>query len=347
LDLTFVATGGGDLEQQFAESGVDYVRLQRKLPVDLQLVLKLRRIIKDRGVQVVHAQQAVEAIHLWLATRGTSVKCVLSLQNYILDKKNRVATTLIVPRMHALVPVSMGMRSWFQNHEGFTITDKYHVVYNAVDSKRLGPTRLPDAPTLREELGLDDKHFLLGMVGNFYPDARKDQWTVCRALPQVMTRFADAHFVFVGAVHGGAHSYHKRCVDYCREHGIAERVHFVGKRSDIPDLLRELDLFVFSSLQEGLPVAVIEALLLAVPTIVSDIPPLLEVVGADTVEGPCAEIFQTGDPQDLTMKLTHLLENPEERRVLGDRAQRRASARFGIEGHLRSLSKLYKSLLST
>jgi glycosyltransferase involved in cell wall biosynthesis len=346
LDLTFVATGGGDLEADFAASGVDYVRLQRKLPIDPRLVWQLRRVIKERGVRIVHAQQAVEAIHLWLATRGTGVKCVLSLQNYILDEKNRHATKFIVPKMDAVCPVSAAMQEWFRTGEGFRITDKYHVLHNGVDLNRLGTTRAAGASTLREELGLDENHQLLGMVGNFYPDARKDQWTVCRALPPVMAQFPLAHHIFVGGLYPGAEDYHSRCVNFCRENGLTNRVHFVGQRSDIPDLLRELDLFVFSSLHEGLPVAAVEALLLGVPMIVSDIPPLLEVVGTGSPAGPCAEIFRTGDAADLAATLLSLLDNRAHLRELGEKGRTQTPQRFSIEAHLQTLRALYEQLTS-
>ena len=344
LDLTFVATGGGDLATEFANSGVEYIRLQRRWPIDLLLVRQLRRIINERGIRLVHAQQAVEALHLYLATLGTSVKRVMSLQNYILDNKNRIATRFILPRMDAVCPVSESMQAWFRDSEGFGITDKFHVLYNGVDEKRLAPIRSLDTKTLREELGLDANHTLLGMVGNFYRDERKDQWTVCRALPEVFERFPSSHFVFVGAVHIGANVYHSRCVNFCRDNGLSDRVHYVGTRGDIPDLLRELDLFVFSSVQEGLPVAAIEALFLGVPMIVSDIPPLLEVAGAKLATGPCTAIFRTGDPDDLTEMLTDLLNDPARMRELGEKARHQMRKRFSIEVHLNKLRELYEQL---
>src|SRR6266498_2723090 len=77
LDLTFVATGGGDLEADFRNSGVSFQRLERRLPVDLKLARRIGRIVKDREIDVVHTHQAVESLHAYLATRGTDVKRVM------------------------------------------------------------------------------------------------------------------------------------------------------------------------------------------------------------------------------------------------------------------------------
>src|ERR1700730_13451004 len=79
MDLTFVASGGGDLESDFRHSGADFIRLQRRLPLDAALVWRLRRIIQERNIRVAHSQQPVEALHLYIATRGLSTKCVLTL----------------------------------------------------------------------------------------------------------------------------------------------------------------------------------------------------------------------------------------------------------------------------
>lgn len=344
LDVEFAATGGGDLEREFAESGVQYHRLDRRFPIDPFLIRDLRRIIKDRGITVVHTQQAVEAIHAFFATRGTGVKCVMSLQNYILDNKNRIATKWIVPRLDAVCPVSYAMQEWFRTAEGFPITDRYFVLHNGVDPSRLKPTRSSGAKTLREELGIASAAPLIGMIGNFYPDRRKDQLTVCRALGKVFANEQDAHFAFVGSVHRGAEGYLAECKEICRRQGITDRVHFVGLRSDIPDILSELTLFVFSSVQEGLPVAAVEALMTGVPMLFSDIAPLLEIAASDDQERPCAEIFVTGDENDLAAKITGLLSNDGRRAESSTNARSVIPRRFGIDAHIKRVREIYDEL---
>lgn len=344
LDVIFAATGGGDLEREFEDCGVAYHRLLRRFPIDPFLIRSLRRMIIDNGITVVHTQQAVEAIHAYFATRGTGAKCVMSLQNYILDEKNRIATKWVVPRLDAVCPVSNAMQEWFRTAEGFPITERYFVLHNGVDPSRLKTIRPAGSKTLREELGISPEAPLIGMVGNFYPDRRKDQLTVCRALERVFAANPNAHFVFVGSVHRGAEDYLAECKEICRRNAIDDRVHFVGRRSDIPDILGELSLFVFSSVQEGLPVAAVEALIMGVPMIVSDIPPLLEVIGADQPKGPCAEIFVTGDENDLAAKITALLIDNPRRVELGRTASSTTLRRFGIDSHIKRVIEIYESL---
>ncbi len=180
-----------------------------------------------------------------------------------------------------------------------------------------------------------------GMVANFTADPTKDQLTICRALPAVIKQFPNFHFVFAGRVADGAEGRMADCLNICIENGIADHVHFLGGRSDVPDILSELDVFVFSSRQEGFPVAVSEAILAGVPLIVSDIEPLLEA----THNGEFGETFPVGDNAVLSAKLTSLLADPDKRHDLTTRAKAFALDNFSIDSHMRGLIRLYGSLI--
>jgi glycosyltransferase involved in cell wall biosynthesis len=337
LDLTFAATGGGALEAEFQNSGAEFIRLNRRLPIDLAVVRQLRKIIKRRGIQIVQGYQPVEGLHLYLATIGLPVKRVLSFQGFIYDAKNRRAAKFLIPRMNANIVVSRGLQNWLEEKDGLDVRRNFHVVYNGADRNRIASNR----KILREELNLKETDLLFGMIANFYRDPRKDQMTVCRALPEVFARIQNAHCVFVGKTEAGAEDKYNQCVQFCDENKIADRVHFLGGRNDIPDVLASLDLFVFSSLQEGLPVAVSEAMLARAPMIVSDIEPLMEASG----NGQYAEVFQTQNAAELAEKITKLLKDKKLREDLANRAFDFAAENFSIEAHLRELKKLYDSIL--
>jgi glycosyltransferase involved in cell wall biosynthesis len=337
LDLTFVATGGGDLEDDFRRSGARFIRLQRKIAIDPLVIARLRRIIFEQNIEIVHSHQAVEATHAYFAALGTKAKLVMSFHLCAADRKNRAALKLLAPRMDANVCVSHDLLQCLEERKGFDTRKNFSVIYNGVDEKRLPRT----SGALRAQLGLQEQDILLGMIGNFYSGARKDQLTICRALPQTFSQFPRAHFVFVGGYPAAAPQRFKECVDYCRAQRLTDRVHFPGKLSNVPDVLSSLDLFVFSSRQEGLPISVIEALLMGVPVIVSDIKPLLEVTGG----GRYAETFRTGDSDDLAHKLSKLLNNRTQSARLSSEAQRWAAKQFSIEAHLSGLKNLYASLL--
>ncbi len=337
IELTFVTAQGGAMEKDFRASNAEFVRLSRSLPLDFPLVLKLRKIIKDKKIEIVQSYQAVDGLHLYLAKLNLPVKQVLSFQGFIADRKNRQTSRFLIPRMDANVVVSKGLLKWLEKNDGLDTSRNFHVIYNGADAKRLEPS----GKSLKKELGLDDDVLLFGMIGNFYRDPRKDQMTLCKSLPEVFAEIQDAYCVFAGIVEKGAEEKFQDCLDFCRKNGVAEKVYFLGGRSDVPDILEALDLFVFSSLHEGLPIAVSEAMLANVPMVVSDIEPLLEASG----NGEYAEVFPVQNAEALSVKILKLLKDENLREDLATRAFEFATENLSIEAHLRELKKLYNSIL--
>ena len=335
LDLSFAATGSGNLEEDFKNSGVKFYRLQRRLPLDILLIFKLRKIIETQQIQIVHAHQAVEGLHAFFACRGTNTKLVLSFHGFIADAKNRLALKFLIPRTAANVAVSREFLSWLAEKEHFDTSRNFQLIYNGIDEKRL----IPNGKNFKSELGLPPETMLFGMIGNFYAAPRKDQLTVCRALPEFFRQIENAQFVFVGGHE--ENSDYEKCVEFCRENKIADRVHFSGVRTDVAEILDSLDAFVLSTRHESFGIAAIEAMLVKVPTILSDLEPLLEI----SKNGEYAEIFQVQSADDLAEKMIKLAKNVELRNELANRAFVHAKQNFSIEAHLKNLVKLYESII--
>lgn len=337
LNVTFVATGGGALEADFAESGVDFVRLQRRLPLDPLIIWRLRQIIKKRNIQIVHAHQAVEGLHAYFAARATNARVALSFHGFVSDQKNRRALRFLIERTEANIAVSRELLRWLAAEERFDVGKNFTIVYNGVDEQRL----IPSGKNLRRELDLPADAILIGMIGNFYREPRKDQLTLVRALPAVFERLPNVYCLFAGKIEDGAEHKFADCVRFVKAQNIFDRVKFLGVRADVPDILHALDAFVLSSLHEGLPIAVLEAMLVGAPCVLSDIAPHLEI----SRRGEFARIFPTGDHEKLAAELLILLGDNTARQNLAVAAQTFARDNFSIAAHLRELKKLYKSII--
>ena len=336
LDLSFAATGGGTLEEDFKNAGVQFFRLNRRLPFDLKVVAKLRRIIKENNFQIIHSQQAVAAIHAYFAASGLNCKHVLSFPGFYADAKNRLTTKFLVPRMNANVSCSKGLLEWLEKSEKLDVS-RFQIIYNGVDTRRLEYA----GESLKEELKLPANAFLFGQVTHFYAAPRKDQMTLCRAFAKIADRLPDAHLILVGKVEQGAESKYAECVRIVEENNLQTRVHFLGQRDDLAKVVNSLDVYVFSSLHEGLPIALMEAMLARKACILSDIPPHLEVSN----NGEYSEVFETQNADDLAEKLVRIAENDEFRNDLANRAYGFAQRTFSIEAHLENLKKLYESII--
>lgn len=334
----FMATSlGGELENEFAGSGSQFFRLNRRLPIDLSLVRNLRRIIKKNRIEIVHGHQAVEGIHLYLASLGLDVKRVLTFHGFVPDKKNEKALQFLIPRMDANLVVSDGLRKTMAEDNGLELSESF-LLFNGVSSERL----VSSGSSVREELKIPEDALVVGMIGNFYRDPRKDQLTLVNALASISKQAPDVHCLLVGKTESGAAAYVDACRRICEDAGISNRVHFLGGRDDIPDILSSLDVFVLSSIHEGLPISLIEAMLMKLPCIVSDIPQLREV----TDNGKAVATFGVGNVTDLSQQLLKILSNGDIREACAESAYAHATDNFTIQAHLKNLTAIYGRLLS-
>jgi glycosyltransferase involved in cell wall biosynthesis len=336
LDMMVVTSKGGELLDSFRMAGVECVVLSRRWKLDPRLILELRRLIRDRDIDIVHTHQAVDAFHAFVATIGLSVFRVLSFHGYASSPQTRAALRFLVPRMDANIVVSHSFLQLLRRVEGYRERDSFTVVHNGVDPMRLSPGHTD----LRKELGIAPTTLLFGMVGNF--NRWKDQATICRGLAHVFAALPSSHFVFVGDDIGKDGHEIETCKRICSDEGVADRVHFLGRRSDIGGILRSLDCAVLSSSKDSFGLAVVEAWMVGVPILISDIPPFLEI----SEHGRFARLFRAGDPGDFAVRLLDLAAHLETEKLKANQTMEWALKRFGIAMHMEVLGGLYRSMVS-
>ncbi|MEM7049883.1 MAG: glycosyltransferase family 4 protein [Acidobacteriota bacterium] len=124
--------------------------------------------------------------------------------------------------------------------------------------------------------------------------------------------------------------------------GVAERVHFLGHRRDVADLLTIATVVALPSRQEGLPYAALEAMALGRPLVttpVGGLPRLLD-------HGRCGRLVPPDDVEALTHALEALLDSPAERRHLASRAQQRVEEHYSASAMARAVAEVYDRLLA-
>jgi glycosyltransferase involved in cell wall biosynthesis len=136
-----------------------------------------------------------------------------------------------------------------------------HIMNNAIDVESFACNETTRAQ-VRKELGLEDK-FVLGHVGGF--KRVKNHMFLIQVFKEVQKLRPDARLLLIGD--GGLLNDVK---DKVRQLGLEEFVQFAGVRADVSSLLSAMDVFVFPSLYEGVPVTLIEAQSAGLPCIISD-----------------------------------------------------------------------------
>jgi starch synthase (maltosyl-transferring) len=187
---------------------------------------------------------------------------------------------------------------------------------------------------VRQELGIGDDVRLLVAVGNLYKV--KDHQTLIRALA-MLDQYEDLPpWMAVIAGRGEEESSLRELI---RSFALDDRVRLLGLRSDIPDLLASADGWVMSSLSEGLPMALLEAMFASLPVIstsVGGIPTLVR-------PGQTGWLVPPGTPEELTHAVVALLRDASHAKKLGRRGREIAEAGFGQEKLIAAHLELYRS----
>ncbi len=190
------------------------------------------------------------------------------------------------------------------------------LVYNGVDTAKFD--RMPKG-TLRRELGIPDASVVLGTVAELAPV--KDQRNLLAGVRAIHDAGHAVHLVLAGD--GPLREDLQRLTTDLR---LGDYVHFLGLRSDVPQLLADIDVFVLSSLTEGLSNALLEAMAGGKAVVATGVGGNLEVV----VDGVTGLLVAPGQPRQLSGAITRLICDPALRLSMGAAGRDRARA-FPIE----------------
>ena len=190
-----------------------------------------------------------------------------------------------------------------------------------------------DAAEKRRLLGFDDQDFLILTVAEM--TANKNHITVLRALESLKGSEEYNHIHYL--ICGRGEMWHS-LEQSAAEMGISDHVHFLGYRTDAPELYRCCDLFAFVSFREGLSVALMEAMSSGMSIVCTKIRGNVDLID-DGVSG----IFTENSPEALAEIIRNLYADPELRRTLGEGAAEKAKLYEEESVHAR-MKKIYLSV---
>jgi len=188
---------------------------------------------------------------------------------------------------------------------------------------------------LRQELDISSQHPVLINVSGLRP--QKGLTYLVRAMLPVVERFPLVRLLIIGE---GSKFARQQLATLIDDLGLKDHIRYLGVRQDIPALLALSDVFVLSSLWEGLPAVVLEAMAAGKPVIATDIIGPREVI----VNGKTGLLVPPRDPDALVEVIVDLLQDPENSRKMGYLGQKRVIQSFSAERMGQAYSMLYLDL---
>ena len=343
---------GGPVQEQIEASGIPVHVLNLKRPSILagrsfiafvfQSLKGLNEVVRTERVTIIHAHMPDGII--WATCAGILTRTpvigtyhglgILPAGRWRFDPRNVVRRALyrLVARLSdRSVAVSIPVKDLLCREIGFE-ENRTVVLINGIDTELFGAT--DDCCRVRAELGLVGQHVIV-CTGRLI--AAKGHRFLVEAMASVVREHPNAVLVLVG---DGP----ERTVLEERAHALAlgDRVHFVGERNDVSNILAMAEIFVLPSFSEGIPLALVEAMAAGKPVVATAVPGNSDVIGDQRY----GVLVPVRDARALADALCGLLRDPARARAIGARGRARARSHFDIKRSLAETTALYDEILA-
>jgi glycosyltransferase involved in cell wall biosynthesis len=329
----------GWLYQKLKEGGIPTILLSSVRSYDLGFLFRLWLNIKKLRIDLIHSHLPDVNLYSCLAGFAAGVPTVTTYHGSPTEPQKRINfRSLKYALIRRLSTRIVAVSDWLKDDLVKTAQfppGKLKTIYNGVDWRRFA---LPsNSVTKRKELniGLDEK--LVGMVANLRP-AKGYQYFV-RAAAIIAKSIPKVRFLIIGEED---EELKETVIQEIEARGLTDKVILLGFREDVPELLKLLDVFVLSSVSEGLSIATIEAMAAGVPVVVTRSGGPQEVV----VDGRAGFLVPREDEKSLAEKALLLLENRELATRMGKEAQAQVRGKFSIDTMIRNYETVYQDCLN-
>jgi glycosyltransferase involved in cell wall biosynthesis len=327
-------TRGGPYEQLLRAAGISVTVLGKRGKLDPRTFWRLKRVIAAFQPEVVQTMIFAANAYGRAAAIAAGVPRVFGGERCVDPWKRWHQLAIdryLAKRSEAIVVNSQGIADFYAS-KGIA-ADKFRVIPNGI-----GPISSSDCTRaqLLAELGLPQGARLIGAVNRLWPQKRiKDVIWAADLLKVVRD---DVHLLVIG---DGPHK--ARLLRYRDQVQIADRVHFLGARDDVPRLMAHFDCLWLASAYEGQSNAIMEAMACGVPVVASDIPGNRDLV----VHGETGYLTPIGDRAAIARHTNRLLDDSALAERLGRAGQMRIAQEFSVDKMVSAYAALYRNGPST
>ncbi|MBI4436480.1 MAG: glycosyltransferase [Candidatus Omnitrophica bacterium] len=322
------------LKDAFEKAGLSVILFDQRGKISFPVLFKLWKALRQFSPTIVHTYLFTADFYGRLAARMAGVPMLISsVRSTEPDKKQRY---ILVDRYlgrwcDAVIGNASCIGEILAAREKIKIS-KIYTIHNGVDLGRF-PYPMQNGH-LRKSLEIPEDAFVLGTVGRLGPE--KDHRTLLQAASQLFKKNVKPYLLLIGD--GPLYT---SLVRLGEELGIATHLRWLGARSDIPELLAGIDLFILPSRYEGCPNVVLEAMAAGKCVVATRVGGTPEVVQ----DGETGILVRHGQTDELVEALSSLLQDPRRVAEIGQKARESITKAFTVERMVEKTEALYERLL--
>ena len=324
----------GNYSNEFHAGDIPLLQLERKGGL-LKYMYQLRRLLLRNNFDIVHAQTPSNAMLCFFCLFGTKIKIISTFHGHY-ETAQTWYLKIIYTFSEKVICVSKVMIDYYVKRLKVSdFNNKLELVYNGINFSKFG--------YVVKRTNMDVLN--LCMVGSF--NSGRSHALIIEALHLLKQRkvlLPGVRFSFIGGGYRGEEFLFESCKELVHTYNLEDVVCFLGMRQDVPELLMQMDGFVYSSVSDTFGIAVVEAMAAGLPVIVND----WEVMREITNDGAWATLYRSNDAEDCADKIDKLIHelrtNREQVMQRCESIAHEVRAKFSIENHIRQLEQIYNSL---
>ena len=324
----------GWVSNKVLESSLELIIKPLKSSIDMSWLKAMFQYARSNDIKLIHSHEFAMNFHATLLSQISGIPCITTVhgKKYYPDKWRRRFIYRHISKHSNLVAVSYDLKQFLIDEIGIK-KGRIEVLPNGIDIDVFKPQQ-SDRVGTRKELGIKDGQILMGAIGNLYPI--KGHSYLLDAASLVCKKHPGAVFMIAGR--GGLEGDLKA---QAKNLGIENNVLFLGFREDVHRLLQAMDVFTMSSLSEGLPVSILEAMASRTPIVATDVGGISEVI----MQGKTGYLVQSQSADSLAEGLVKCISEQKLTDEIIERAYELVVSKHSLLSMLSEYEKLYKRLM--
>jgi glycosyltransferase involved in cell wall biosynthesis len=318
----------GQLKNEFERLNIPIYNLHYKgKGNDFSLILKLIAILKKENIDILHTHNIGPHFYGSLASLIANTSFKVHTQHGIpvnFNLKSKMKHRFLDKKSDVLIAVSDDVNQYLQNK--WRPKSRLLTIHNGIAKIKITKAK----NDILEELNIPNNSKIIGHVGRL--SKVKNQELLLIIFAKLKREYNDIYLVIVGD--GPLMNSLKKQAESLR---IKDKVRMLGPRNDIPDILQIFDIFIMPSLSEGISIALLEAMSLSIPPVVSNVGGNLEVIN-NNINGFLANLDKTDEFISIIKKI--LNSNPLSEEI-GYQASKTIEHNFSIKTMTEKYIEIY------
>ena len=322
------------LVSQIEQQGIPVTCFGIKKMTDLRAVWRVQRHLQKGKFDIVHAHLPWAGIVGRLAATVARTPLVLYTEHGLSNRLNSL--TRVVNRMSLrLNDVTIAVSADVAKSMRGIPQQRIRTIPNGIDFQQL--VRQPSCRAeLLREFGISQDDLVIGKIANLSPV--KNHETLIQAFAEFQQQHARSALLLVGQLRDRQ----ELLQALARRLGVGERVVFTGPREDVCRILSAIDVFAMSSISEGLPISLLEAMARGLPVVCTAVGGIPAVVQAEQH----GMLVPVKDPTAMSQAFLRLANDHELRRTMGAAGSRRVREEFDIAKMVQEVERIYLETLA-